>query len=181
MEFQKKNVKYMCSFYASEWHLAVMLLPYISKQIEKGIKFDTILKEEIAKNVKELISKLNLNKKIEEKMLDINWNLNKINTQEEINKFMNDKIKSEKSISIIINGTNKEVEDTYDLINNWLTKNLKIINENNIEITIISCFKALEIKENINNIINEYDFALNTSGEHKIEEIYNMYKKVISY
>ena len=151
MKVQKKNVKYMCSFYASEWHLAVMLLPYISKQIEKGIKFDTILKEEIAENVKELISKLNLNKKI----------------------------KSEKSISIIVNGTNKEVENTYNLINNWLTKNLKIINESNIEITIISCFKALEIKENINNIINEYDFALNTSGEHKIEEIYNIYKKIV--
>ncbi len=181
MEFQKKNVKNICSFYASEWHLAVMLLPYISKQIENGIKFDTILKEEISENVKELISKLNLNKEIEEKMLDINWNLNKINTQEEINEFMNNKIKSEKSISIIINGTNKEVENIHNKIRKWVTENIKIINENNIEITIISCFKALEIKENINKVINEYDFALNTSGEHKIEEIYNMYKKVISY
>ena len=163
MEFQKKNIKNMCSFYASEWHLTVMLLPYISKQIENNVKFNTILKTEIVGNVQELISKLSLNKEIEEKMLNINWKINEIN-----------------KVSIILNGTNKQVENIHKMIRKWLNKNLEIIQQKDIEITIISCFKALEIKNNIENIINEYDYALNTSGEHRIEEIYNIFKKVIS-
>ena len=177
MEFQKKNI---CSFYASEWHLTVMLLPYISKQIENNVKFNTILKTEIVGNVQELISKLSLNKEIEEKMLNINWKINEINTQEEINEFMNNCIKEENKVSIILNGTNKQVENIHKMIRKWLNKNLEIIQQKDIEITIISCFKALEIKNNIENIINEYDYALNTSGEHRIEEIYNIFKKVIS-
>ena len=78
MDFQKKNVKNMCNFYASESHLALMLLPYLSKQMEKGVYFETILKENIVENIEEVISKLNLKQEIKEKMLNINWKINEI-------------------------------------------------------------------------------------------------------
>lgn len=181
MDFQKKNVRNVCSFYASKWHLAVMLLPYLSKQIEKGVEFTTILKEDIVENIEEVISKLNLNKEMQEKMLNINWKTNEIKSYEEIDKFMNSLITKEKQVSIILNGETKEVEENNKIINKWISKNIKKLQDNKIQITIISCFKALEFKESINAIMNKYDYALNTSGEHKTEEIFNIYKKVISY
>lgn len=181
MDFQKKNVRNICNFYASKWHLAVMLLPYLNKQIEKGIKFETILKEDIVENVEELISKLNLKQEIEEKMLNINWSKSKIEKEEQIEEFMNNIIEKEKNISIILNGENDEVKNTNEMINKYIQRNIKNIKQNDIKITIISCFKALDFKENVKEILNNYDYALNTSGEHKIEEVYNMYKKVISY
>ena len=55
MDFQKKNIKNMCSFYASELHLAMMLLPYLSKQMENGVKVENILEENITENLNELI------------------------------------------------------------------------------------------------------------------------------
>lgn len=181
MDFQKKNIKNICNFYASKWHLVVMLLPYLSKQIENGTKFETILKEDIVENVEELISKLNLKREIQEKMLNINWHTSKIENKEEIKEFMNDIIENEKNISIILNGDTKQVENINNSINKFIEENIIKIRKNNIKITIISCFKALEIKENIDYIKSKYDYVLNTLGEHKIEEVYNMYKKVISY
>lgn len=181
MDFQKKNVRNICNFYASKWHLTVMLLPYLSKQMESGIEFKTIFKEDIIENVEELISKLNLNEKIKEKMLNINWKTNEITGYKEIEKFMNNIINKEKNVSIILNGENKQVEENNQIINKWISKNIKKLQEKDIKITIISCFRALECKDNIDKIINKYDYALNTSGEHKIEEIFNIYKKVISY
>lgn len=181
MDFQKKNVKNMCNFYASESHLALMLLPYLSKQMEKGVYFETILKENIVENIEEVISKLNLKQEIKEKMLNINWKTNEITGYKEIEDFMNNLINKEKEISIILNGNIKQVEQINELINTWIYKNMNNLKKRDIKITTISCFKALEFKENIDTIINKYDYALNTSGEHKIEEIFNIYKKVISY
>lgn len=181
MDFQKTNVKNVCNFYASESHLAVMLLPYLSKQMEKGVHFETILKENIIENVEELISKLNLNENIKEKMENIDWKISEITSYKEIEKFMENLISKEKNISIILNGDTKQVEENNEMINKWISKNIKILQKKNIQIAIISCFKALEFKENVDTILNKYDYALNTSGEHKIEEIFNIYKKVISY
>lgn len=181
MDFQKKNIKNVCNFYASESHLAVMLLPYLSKQMEKGVHFETILKENIVENVEELISKLNLNENIKEKMKNINWKISEITSYKEIEKMMDNLIIKEKDISIILNGDTKQVEENNEMINKWIYKNMNKLREKDIKITIISCFKALEFKENVDTIMNKYDYALNTSGEHKIEEIFNIYKKVISY
>jgi glutaredoxin 2 len=181
MDFQKKNVRNICSFYASDWHLAIMLLPYLRKQMENGEKFETILKTNIKEHIEELIEKLNLYDETKEKLSSINWNITNIETEEEINEYMQNKIKQESNVSIILNGTTKQVENLNLLINKWVLKNNKILKEKNINITIISCFRALDLKENLNAVMNKYDYALNTSGVHNIEDISNIYKKVISY
>lgn len=38
MVYTNDNIKKICNFYVSDWHLAVMLLPYINKEINKGTK-----------------------------------------------------------------------------------------------------------------------------------------------
>ena len=138
MDFQKKNVKNMCNFYASESHLALMLLPYLSKQMEKGVYFETILKENIVENIEEVISKLNLKQEIKDKMLNINWKTNEITGYKEIEDFMNNLINKEKEISIILNGSIKQVEQMNEMINIWISKNMNNLKKRDIKITTIS-------------------------------------------
>ena len=45
-----KNLKSICSFYASEWHLVTMLLPNLDQKINKGVKVTTILEKDLTKD-----------------------------------------------------------------------------------------------------------------------------------
>ena len=67
------NVKRICSFYVSDWHLISMLLPYISKHINTETKITNITEKDLEDKIKEFISKLNLNKEIQERILEMNW------------------------------------------------------------------------------------------------------------
>ena len=48
-----KNLKSICSFYASEWHLVTMLLPNLDQKINKGVKVTTILEKDLTKEMTE--------------------------------------------------------------------------------------------------------------------------------
>ena len=66
-----KNVKSICSFYASEWHLVTMLLPNIDKKINTGVKITTILEKDLTKEMKTLLKNLHIEN--QDKILDIGW------------------------------------------------------------------------------------------------------------
>ena len=53
----------VCSFYASDWHLVTMLLPYINKKINEEIKIATILEQDAEEKVAILLDKLNIKNK----------------------------------------------------------------------------------------------------------------------
>lgn len=55
-----KNLKSICSFYASEWHLVTMLLPNLDQKINKGVKVTTILEKDLTKEMETLLTKLHL-------------------------------------------------------------------------------------------------------------------------
>ena len=69
----RNYIRKTCGFYVSEYHLATMLLPHIVTKVEKGVKIDTILNNNIKKEIKELVSKLNINDITKAKVLNINW------------------------------------------------------------------------------------------------------------
>ena len=46
MKYTNDNVKKICNFYMSDWHFTVMLLPYISTEINKGTKVITIIEKD---------------------------------------------------------------------------------------------------------------------------------------
>ena len=41
------NIKKICSFYVSDWHLTAMLLPYITNKLQKNERINTILNKDI--------------------------------------------------------------------------------------------------------------------------------------
>ena len=164
MEFQKRNLTKFCSFYVSDWHLVTMLLPYINEKIEKKAKVATILEKDIEKNITTLLERLNLKNK--EEILKINWKKN--------NKIKNEitNLKEDQEIIILINGNKKFIEKE----NQNLKKYLQMRNIKN-KIKIIDCYEIVEFNGSINQILDEHDKILNTSGEREITDIFEDYEK----
>lgn len=158
MSNQNSNIKKICSFYVSGWHLISMLLPYISKQSNKNII--NISEENLKELVEVFLSKLNLTMEKQEELLKINWNNKKISN---IN---NNQI-------IIISGT----EEFINKINQFIERKIKKSSEC---ITIINCYEVMEFNKNINEILNKHNKILNTSGEKEIYEVFEGYRKTIN-
>lgn len=155
------NIKKICNFYVSDWHLAVMLLPYINKEINEGVRITTIFEKDMKNNIETLVGRLNL--KNEDKILHINWN----NKNNDIENYIQKNIDDKKQNLFIINGNRDYIEDTNK-------KLFKCIKEKCIEkrfIKIIDCYEIGKDEEKMYDIIKMHDGILNTSGEYEIEKI----------
>lgn len=157
------NIKKLCNFYVSDLHLSVMLLPYISKQINEDVEITTIFEKLEKQNIETILDKLNVKNK--EKILNINWFNSNKDTYEKIKNTIDKSIKDNKRNTIIIGGNKKYILDT----NKYIYKYLKNINNSNIK--IINCYNIEEIGNDMKSIIKEYDGILNTAGELKISDI----------
>lgn len=142
MVVKDERIEKMCSCYVSDFHLEMMLMPFINKKIED--KESVIIKTEnnLEETVNVLLSKMNLKEENKEKILNLGWN---INTDKKIDDNSN----------VIIIGNKSYIGE----INNQI-KDKKIKNA-----TIIDCYKFDDIKDDIDNIINKYEKSLNTLGK----------------
>ena len=132
-----KKIEKRCCFYVSEFHLEMILIPYINEKIEEDI---TILTEKNLKQTLEiLITKINLKKENKEKILQLGWD-----KKEEIKENSN----------IIIIGSKEYIKN----------KNKQIENKN--PLSILDCYDFEEEKSNMNIIIKEYEKSLNTLGKN---------------
>lgn len=159
----QQNIKKLCNFYVSDLHLSVMLLPYISKQINEDVEITTIFEKLEKQNIETVLDKLNVKNK--EKILNINWFNSDKDTYEKIENTIEKSIKDNKKMTIIIGGNKKYILDTNKNIINYLKNN------NNSDIKIINCYNIEEIGNDMKSIVKEYDGILNTSGEIKISDL----------
>ena len=146
-----KNLKSICSFYASEWDLVTMLLPNLDQKINKGVKVTTILEKDLTKEMETLLTKLHLEDKKE--IINIGWQKSNL---EDIKQAV------QNNDCIIINGTKEFIEKAREEIENNLLEN-KIIE-------IIDCYDIEDCKYGIKDILDKHDKILNTSGEKNKEE-----------
>ena len=164
MSVAENNITKLCSFYISDWHLVTMLLPYINKKINEQTKIATILEKDIKQNITTLVEKLNLKNK--EKVLELNWG----KTEQRKNVFSN--MNENKEVVVIVNGEKEFIERKNKKIQQYLSTH-KI----NAKIKIINCYEIVDFNGSINEILQEHDKILNTSGEKEISEIFEDYKK----
>lgn len=143
MVAEDNKIEKLCCFYVSEFHLEMILLPYINEKIEENIIIKTDRK--LRDTVEILISKMNLNKERKDKILSFDWNGEK-----------DKKIENESNVVII--GDRKYIEE----------ENNKIIKNNIKDVTVIDCYNFEDTKKDIDNIINSYSKNLNTNGFNNI-------------
>lgn len=165
------KIKKLCGFCINEWHLTTMLLPYISKEIENNYKMITILENSIEENIKTLIKKLNL--KNEEDVLEINWKQSVAQKYTEVGSKLNIIAKSDEKYIILVNGRKNFIDVVNKHIDKWLKKNTKVKRE----IKIINCYEITDFNYNITEILDSHDRIINTSGEKRIDEVFEDYKK----
>ena len=154
----QQNIKKLCNFYVSDLHLSVMLLPYLSRQINEDVEITTIFEKIEKQNIETVLDKLNIKNK--DKILNINWLNSRKNTNEEIEKTIKKEIDKEKDNIIIIGGNKK-----YILENNKNIRRILKENNKNSNVKIIDCYNVEEVGYDMKNIVKNYDGILNTSGE----------------
>ena len=171
----RNYIRKTCGFYVSEYHLVTMLLPHIVTKVEKGVKIDTILNKDIKQEIKDLVSKLNINDITKAKILNINWEKIKETDFNHIKNYMEEVVRDNTDIEIIINGTKEEIDLVNKNIEYWLDMNIEKIE--GIHINIINCYEVSEFNSNLNSILNENEYIINTSGEYPVEQMYESHKK----
>lgn len=162
MVYTNDNIKKICNFYVSDWHLAVMLLPYINKEINKGTKITTVFQNNMKNNIETLVRKLNL--KNEKEILQIDWNTKNNSILE---RYVKENLSSGEENLFIINGDKEYVEKSNEKVIEYIGKNKTKKNF----IKIVDCYEVEQNEEKMYNFIKMHDCVLNTSGEHNIEKI----------
>lgn len=136
---EHKSRKYCC-FYVSEFHLEMILLPYIKENLEK-YKINIFTQENLLESMKVLLDRTNLKNEDKNKIINLNWNKTDL---EDI--CLDD---SDENI-IIVNGDESYIEE--------VNKNLRNLNN----ISVVDCYNVNRNDINVNKIQEKYSEILNT-------------------
>ena len=167
---EKCVIKRSCSFYISDMHFATMLMPFIKKQIENEINVTTFLENNYSNNIELVLARMKLQEEQKKQILNINWKENKNNKYSNIDKLLKNNILKGKENVIIINGKKEYLEIINDMVRKFLDKNSKKYEDTTI--FIMDFYEVGTFNENITEILNKHEFIFNTSGEHKIEDVF---------
>lgn len=172
------EIKTVCGFYISRTHLVTMILPYLKDKLNKDIKFNTILEYSLTENINEVLSKLIINDKEKEKILELNWKEDKIQKYPNIEKDIKYDLENNKEIILLISGSREYISKANKIIDKILEKNNNKLK--NKKVTIINCYEVIEFDDNIREILDLHEFIINTSGIHRVEEIFEDYQKKLA-
>ena len=142
---KEQYIKKTCLFCASDYHLEMILLPYIKERIDSS-KIIIFTENNLEDSVKVLLTKVNLDEKDKEKIKALNWKKTDDFKIEEINNIKN------KNIIIVINGSGNYIELANRKIKNVLRRNIEIVD----------CIHVLDSDIEITEISKKYDIFLNT-------------------
>ena len=135
----------MCLFCASDFHLEMILLPYIKEKIDE-YKFVIFTKNDLEDTVNTLLEKVNINDEYKDKIRKINGkNENKL-------EYTRNLIENKQKLNIIVNGD-------YNYIENINGKLKEFVNS---EIDIIDCYHIEDSNVDITKLKSEYKNILNT-------------------
>lgn len=134
IKYERKKI---CCFYVSEFHLEMILVPYINEKINEDITI--ITQKKLRETLETLISKINLKEENKEKILKLGWN-----GEQDIKDNSN----------VIIIGTKEFIKD----------KNKELEGKNIL--SVLDCYEFEKEKDDIENIVKQYKNSLNTLGKH---------------
>lgn len=136
-----------CCLYASDFHLEMILVPYIKERLEKT-KFVILTENNLQDTIKILLDRININKNDKEKILDLKWYANDNEKFDKI-KELNEK---NSKICIIINGNYNYIKEKNKKLNELMKNNLEIID----------CLNINDSETNIEEMQYKYKEFINT-------------------
>lgn len=149
---KEKKIEKICSFYASDYHLEMIMLPYINRKIEEKANIIIITEKNLTESLKTVISKMNLSEKRKEEILDLNWDNNSVK---------NIKLENiSKELIIFVVGNVEYINE----INQQFEQKQK-----NINMKIINCYSIEEVQNNVTEIVLNHSKVLNTTEEKELD------------
>lgn len=140
MVVENDNAEKMYSIYVSDFHLEMILVPYINKKIKNNENIIIQTEKDLKQTIEILLTKMNLKNEEKINILKLGWEKGEKELKQNSN--------------IIIIGTKEYIEK----INKKIEKNNIYCKE------IIDCYDFEEIKEELNEVICKYNKSLNTQG-----------------
>lgn len=171
MKDQKNQMKKVCGFYVNELHFTTMILPYIRKEIEANNTIITILQNDMKSNVEEVLSKMNLNEILENKILEINWEKTVSVKYSNIKQQLEKANGQAQNINIFINGDKEFIK----MVNQNIEKAIQNVKMENM-VTVVNFYNITGFT-NVSEITNLHEYILNTSGIRKIKDVFMKEKK----
>ena len=145
MIIENKKIEKICNFYVSDFHLEMILLPYLNEKIQENEPINIISEKYLNQSINELISKVNLDKNMKNNILNLKWNSSDIkNIQNNSN--------------VILVGTKDFIEQKTNKLMDMDIENLKIID----------CYNLQEVEKEIPKIVSTHDKNLNSLGITKV-------------
>lgn len=173
---ENSSTQKVCSFYVSNMHFATMILPFVNKQEEEKRKIVTFFENDFTTNIELVLSRIIILEERKKELLNINWKNTDIIKYINIEKILKTQLNKNNENIIIVNGNTDYINNVNECIERYLEKNSKKIDVKNIK--IINFYEVGSFNENIKEILDKHDLIFNTSGEHRIEDIFDGYKKM---
>lgn len=149
------NKKKLCCFYVNDIHLITMLLPYINQRINEGTKVITMMETDMSKSAKKVIEEIQGKKS--KSLLEIDWESKSLSYLYECD--IKDKL-------ILISGSEEFIKEAN-----------QIVGKRDENCMILNCFEIMQGSEKLQEILDEHDKVINTSGEKNAEEVFEGYVK----
>lgn len=157
-----RKINKMCSFYVNDWHLTVMMLPYINGKLQENEKVTIISEENLQNNINTILERTNIKEEYKKQIQTIGWE--KTSKKEIKNKIQ----EQENGNNIIIIGKEDYIENTNKIIENKVKTG---------EVNVIDCYEVMEFNNNMENILKSHEKIINTSGERSVEESFEGFNK----
>lgn len=168
------SVQKACGFYISNMHFATMILPFVNKQLEENTKITTFFENDFTINIELVLSKLKITEERKRELLDVNWKNKNILKYLTTEKILKNSLDKKRNNLILINGRDNYINNINDAIDKYMQKNMKKFKN----LKIMDFYEVGNFNENVTEILDKHELLFNTAGEHKIEEIFEGYKRV---
>jgi len=172
---ENSSTQKVCSFYVSNMHFATMILPFANKQMEEKSSIITFFENNFTTNIELVLSRLTIEEERKKELLNINWKNTNATKYLNIEKTIKNNLNKNVDNIIIVNGNENYINVVNECIQRYLEKNHRRVESRNIK--IMNFYEVGTFNENIKEILDEHQFVFNTAGEHKIEDIFEGYKK----
>ena len=133
-----------CLFCASDYHLEMILLPYIKERIDKN-KIRIFTENSLEESINVVLNKVNLSENDKEKIRSLNWK----NTEETGDIYLEN---DGKNIIVIVNGSFDYIKKVKSKINRTIGKNVELV----------ECFHVGDSDVDISELSQKYENVLNT-------------------
>lgn len=137
-----------CCLYTSDFHLEMILLPYIKNRIDQS-DFVIMTQKDLDETINILLDRVNLNKQEKDKIYSLNWKNDDVNKMKKIYSRTEEK----KELSVIINGDRDYMKSIHNKLN--ILDNKKI--------NIVDCFCIIDEEIQKEEITRDYKEILNTT------------------